>query len=241
MHYQQQWQEIEKQLRSIQQIKPLSGYIRDGIVDVELWRNQTIRPLFIGKEAYGDGGWSITEHGLKNNPAEFCRKSPRSWRKVSYISYALQNNLLPYANFQAVRHTDKVAESLRNIAFINVGKHGGARNTPATRLVKLYQQNRQFLHEQIELCQPNIIIGWNTLHLFESDTEFKARFGAKQVENPKIGNVRSWLAGNRLFIAANHPASRVAASSYVDTIVRIIQTHQHALEIKAPSWPARNA
>ncbi|WP_157547485.1 hypothetical protein [Hymenobacter sp. DG25A] len=226
MSYLDKWANIEARLKNIQSLPPLSGYIRDGIVNIDNWQNQEIRPLFIGKEAYGDGGWSITEHALNENPAEFCRRAPSSWRKTSVISYALQNSLAAYSDIYPIRNSNKVAESLRSIAFINVGKHGGGKTTSPQRLTDLYRQNRTLLHEQIALCQPNIIIGWNTLDLFEQDTDFVRQVGNTKNDNPKLGKVRSWSSDGKLFIATTHPAYfKIKTQDYVDGILNVVRAN----------------
>ncbi|RYE91203.1 MAG: hypothetical protein EOO37_00960 [Cytophagaceae bacterium] len=182
MSYEQQWQGLEGQLKAIQKIGPFNGYIRDGIANLAQWQ-QEIRPLFIGKEAYGasegpHGGYSITEAGLDKDPVRHCRESPRSWQKTAYIGHALQHGLLPYN--AAIRHSKKVYEALRTVAFINVGKLGGETKTDPKKMKRLYAQNRLILHEQIALCQPNVIIGWNTLSHFENDSDFMSRFGERR-------------------------------------------------------------
>lgn len=233
MDYLEQWQHVERQLRNIQQISPLNGYIRDGIVKLDNWRSQSIRPLFIGKEAYGSGEWSITEHCMNQGPVEFCRKSPRSWPKTAHISYALQNGLLEYN--AAIRNSVKVSESLRNIAFINVGKHGAAKQTPAQRLAALYKQNRTLLHEQISICQPNIIIGWSTLGLFESDKEFLSRFATGKSAKTVLNGVSSWHANGKLFISATHPSYfKIPAKQYVNNIIKSVKEQIEHIDQSLP-------
>lgn len=235
MSYQENWADVEARLRSIQLIPPLSGYIRDGIVNMDNWQNQRVRPLFIGKEAYGENGYSITEHCMNTKPVKFCQESPRSWRKTSVISYALQNSFASYEEIHSIRNSEKVAKSLRNIAFINVGKYGAGKTTPMQRLSELYRQNRSFLHEQIALCQPNIIIGWNTLHLFEQDPTFIQQLAGSRMINPKIGKVRSWHSTGMLFIATSHPAYfKIKMRDYVNDILDVVRINANSINYDLP-------
>ena len=237
MDYHQNWKLVESHLKTIQKIQPLNGYIRDGIVNLEKWQVQQIRPLFIGKEAHGKGEWSITDHCMNAKPAEFCRESPRSWPKTAAISYALQNGFLDYSQIHSIRKAARVSESLRNIAFINVGKHGAATTTPPKRLSALYNQNRKLLHDQITLCQPNVIIGWNTLGLFETDRDFLSRFANNKIDTGRAGNVRSWMSNGRLFISTSHPAYfKTPTKQYVNDIVNAVKANIESIDQVFPSW-----
>lgn len=240
MSYEQQWQGLENQLKSIQKIEPFNGYIRDGIANLSQWQQQEIRPLFIGKEAYGasegsDGGYSITEHCMNQKPVAFCKESPRSWQKTAHIGYALQHGFASYN--AAIRHKDEVYEALRTIAFINVGKLGGGKRTPPQHLTKLYNQNRALLHEQIALCQPNVIIGWNTLGLFMSDLAFEKRFGVEHTPRQKGEHISYWQADGRLLINAKHPSYfKIKPADYVNGIVNTVRENAGSLNIDKPVW-----
>ena len=65
--------EVEMLFRTWKEKNPLDGmdhqhgiFIRDGVVCPERWFSQTVRPLFLLKEAYhGDGDWDlIADHLL---------------------------------------------------------------------------------------------------------------------------------------------------------------------------------
>ena len=163
MRHQEKWTDLNNRLKSAQRIEPLNGFVRDGIVNLEKWHNQKIRPLFIGKEAHPgkkkldtshkDHGWSMTEHTLSKagEKTKLDAALRYSWTKIAYISYALQNNFQDYDQNHTDRKKLPIIQSLHNIAFINIGKQIGATQTDYKRLGNLYIQNRTFLHEQIEL------------------------------------------------------------------------------------------
>jgi hypothetical protein len=238
MDYQKQCQELDTKIRSIQKIEPLNCYVKDGIVNIENWRKQTIRPLFIGKEAHGDGDgkstWSIT-NWMNEDPIDVCRSARHSWQKTAYIGYALQNGLAYFDDVPTIKNDNSVAEALRHIAFINVGKYGAETSTPWPRLNSMYAQNRSVLHEQIALYQPNVIIGWNTLSLFENDGDFTARFGKDKQTKPSIGGVDCWTSNGKLFISAYHPASFIMTQeAYVDGIVSAVRDHIEDIDLSLP-------
>jgi len=80
MTYEQQCQELDKRIRSIQKIAPFECYIQDGIVNIERWRKQEVRPLFIGKEGdeKGDTTETSANKWLNDTPGNACWASPRT-------------------------------------------------------------------------------------------------------------------------------------------------------------------
>ena len=226
MDYQKQCQEFDTKIRSIQKIEPLDCYISDGVVNIEKWRHQQIRPLFIGKEAYDKEGrllWNYTDW-LNNQPQDAFSASPRTWPTTAYLSFALQNEFKNYNDIPFIQDDERVANALQNIAFINIGKYGAETKTPARRLEELFVQNKHVLNNQIEFYQPNIVIGWSTLDFFVKDEEFLRRFSKSDIiEHTKEG-ITYWAANGRLFISAYHPASfEVSQEQYVNGIVDAVR------------------
>lgn len=240
MNFSEQCQKLDARIRSCQVIEPFGCYVTDGIVNLDKWRLQKIRPLFIGKEAHGDGFgnplWSIV-NWLDKDPAEVCYESPYSWHKTAYISYSLQNHFIPDSQIPWIRDDESVAEALRTIAFINIGKYTAETTIPWNRLASLYAQNSLVLHDQIELYQPNVIIGWNTLSLFENDSVFTNRFAESSISTQHQEFTQSWLSNGKLFISAYHPASRVAGltrTRYIDDIVNTVKENYDSIDVSLP-------
>ena len=239
MDYQEHCQELDTKIRSIQKMEPFGCYTLDGIVNVENWRKQQIRPLFIGKEPHGTGYdqevWSMA-NWLNENPKEdACDATPHTWPKTAYISYALQNGFAQYDDMPHINQDKKIAEALRHIAFINVGKYTAETTTPWPRLNELYRQNRNVLHDQIEMLQPNVIVGWNTLGLFENDEEFMSRFALEKSDSANHDIIDSWTSGGKLFISAYHPGSRTSFVRYVDSIVTAVKEHIEDIDLSLPT------
>jgi hypothetical protein len=239
MSYNDEWAALEAKIRDVQRLVPLSGYVRDGIVNLAYWQQQQIRPLFIGKEAHdgkkkgeekapaGSRGWSITEGSINANPVKLCRESRHSWPKTAYVAHALQQGFPAY---EARKQRERlILEALRTAAFINIGKQVGETQTSHKRLRDMYKQNRLLLHDQIALCQPNVIICWNTLGVFEKDSAFIARFGVDKSPTVIANGVRSWTANGCVFVAAKHPAYfKIPPARYVDSLVSAVRAHIEA-------------
>jgi len=141
MSYEIQRLELDTKIRSIQSIAPFDCYTQDGIVNIDRWRTQKIRPLFIGKEGYekGDRIESSVTKWLDNEPEDACRAAPRTWQTTAYTSFGLQHDLINRAQMPGLHAAPGVIDSLRTIAFINVGKYGADTSTPWKRLDALYQ------------------------------------------------------------------------------------------------------
>lgn len=238
MSYEQKCQELDQRIRSIQKIEPFDCYIQDGIVNIERWRNQQIRPLFIGKEGYelGEKIESSVTTWLNDTPEDACWASPRTWQTIAYTSFGLQNDCIPFGQMPWIHEDSKVGDALRTIAFINVGKYGAERTTPWKRLNGLYQQNSHILHDQIELFQPNVIIGWNTLDFFERDPDFMRRFSGVPRVRKTQGAVEYCVAEGRLFVFAYHPAYLgVKQQNFVDSILDAVRENLPELNLALPS------
>ena len=238
MDYQNQCQELDTRIRSTQKIGPEDCYISDGIVDINAWRQQKFRPLFIGKEAYDYAErplWNYTDW-LKNSPQEAFSASRRTWGATAYISYALQNGMNAYSKLPRLSEDEQVDNALQTIAFINVGKLGGKNKTSWFRLNSLYQQNAHLLREQIEFYQPNIIIGWSTLDFFEKDEKFRSRFGYDPTKKMTLDRVDYLLADDKLFIDAYHPAYLgVPLDEYVNSIIAAVKKHKNEIDQSLPT------
>jgi hypothetical protein len=244
MSYEQQCQQLDEKIKSIQNIPPFDHYTLDGIANIDQWRKQAIRPLFIGKEAHGDAYgkkvWDMRDW-LNVNPREdVCAATPSTWPRAAYISFGLQNGMMEYDDIPHLDNDIRVAEALRTVAFINVGKYTAESNTPWRRLNALYQQNRLALHDQISFIQPNVIIGWSTLGYFKTDTEFMSRFASNSSQDTDYGSetncpVTSWYAGGKLFIEAYHPASRTSPKEYVDNIIDAVKANIQHIDQSTPT------
>ena len=243
MSYEQQCQQLEEKIKSIQSIPPFDHYTLDGIVNIDQWREQAIRPLFIGKEphgeAYGQDVWSMRNWLNKNPKEDACAATPHTWPKTAYISFSLQNGMMDYDDIPFLDDDVRIAEALRAIAFINIGKYTAKSTTPSNRLASLYQQNRKLLHEQIAFIQPNIMIGWNTMGHLKSDTEFMQHFAPNPSQENTYGSgtrcaVTSWYTCGKLFIDAQHPGSRTSYYSYIDNIISAVKTNIQHIDQSLP-------
>ncbi len=133
--------------------------------------NNNIKILFIGRESrYCSGGDRITS-GLE----WFKNGSPNAssyWRRILYITYGIQNRgaflyeQIPYANEIL---EEMVVTNNYGFAIMNISKYSNDQEDGASANFQLINQflkdselsRRNFIREEIELLEPDIIITAN--------------------------------------------------------------------------------
>ena len=157
--------EVEMLFRTWKEKNPLDGmdhqhgiFIRDGVVCPERWFSQTVRPLFLLKEAYhGDGDWDlIADHLLTEG--KIGRHT--TWKRISQWTRGLmlttEDCLYPYADEAA----DHVFGNpyLRQAAVVNVKKSGGEKVSDYKEIQRYAEYDRRELRREIELIDPTVIV-----------------------------------------------------------------------------------
>ena len=123
------------------------NFICDGVVCPEKWFSQSIRPLYLLKEAYGEGSWDlIADHLCKSGQIS------QMWRRVSKWTSGLlgttENTLMPYGNWGDVDHYGN--EYLQKIAVVNVKKSGGKSSSNMDEIRAYAQFDREELHFDVD-------------------------------------------------------------------------------------------
>ena len=131
------------------------GFIRDGVVCPELWFTQSIRPLYLLKEAYGEGHWDlIADHLHKSS------RSSQMWRRISEWTYGLQSTskttIAPYGGWNPIDYYGN--EYLQQIAVVNVKKSGGKSSSDMDNIRAYAQFDREYLYRELALCDPTVMI-----------------------------------------------------------------------------------
>ena len=199
--------------------------ITDGVVDNDRYLAACPKILWILKEPYDDcingvpagGGWSVTKDLLAKGRVG----NKGTYAPMAYITYSVFNGFPKYNEISYVTENPQVADSLKNIAYINVNKMPALQTSGGTDFASIYRQNQLILRKQIEGMKPDIIIGGRVLPLFLKD------FGLCQADFISGGSAGYCVRNQRLYISAYHPGqwSAVAKEVYVDDIVSIIKNH----------------
>lgn len=193
----------------------------DGIVDVNEYEKSNPKILWILKEPYDHddgGGWSITDDFIKHPDflKEKIGRAFKTWHSIIYTTYSIFNNCISYDDMDFIRNKPDMAEVLRKVAYINIQKLAAGSVSSEREMASAYDRNREILHEQLKLFNPDIVIGGNTLHHFQNDLGL----------GEKLYNEFNYCIKNsKLYIFADHPGQRkYDIEEYVDSIVGIVKS-----------------
>lgn len=198
--------------------------IIDGIVDIEKYFQTAPKILWILKEPYDDqedgmaigGGWHLSKDFLaKKDFYDRMGRSRNTWHPIIYISYGIINDFMPWNGMYLIRNKPSMVDVVQQIAVINVKKMPGLTRTyNFTQIQKAYTEHKELLNRQIELYNPDIIIGGSTLHLFYD------QIGIIQSELIEMNSVKYVIKKGKLYIAAYHPGqTQIKRDAYVDDII----------------------
>ncbi|MDM8541992.1 hypothetical protein QUF90_12975 [Desulfococcaceae bacterium HSG9] len=159
--------------------------IADGPVDWSRYVKSKIRILWILRETNGGGDWDLRE--FLTNPFSY-----KNWHStfgaVAKISHCFLNDLSPEElNFNA----RSVADSLKDIAVINVNKKGGASHIDNN----YYKNLKAFINDvksQIQILKPKIIIAAGTLDQLAMFDDHKEKLNSMPISAIKLTK-KQWL------------------------------------------------
>lgn len=202
------------------------GFVRDGVVCPEIWFSQQVRPLFLLKEAYGDGrDWDlIDDHLLTAAPFG----NHLTWKRVTQWAQGIlgttADRLCPFD--ERTRGLGFGNAYLRRIAAVNVKKSGGRSASNAEEIARYARNDRALLCRQLELIDPTVIVCGNTFEYLEIILDARI----KNTRNPNLGySVR--LNGHDVIVLDYwHPSNR-----YPDLMnyYGLVASYQQALALSA--------
>lgn len=188
-------------------------FVKDGIVDEQQFLPAPTKVLFIAKEP--------------NNPKQDAGDFRDWWReeiaytfsyRIAEWSYGLLNNFPQYDDIWTKKGS--AHKAIQSIAFMNIKKSGGLGNSEYDRMMEHLEKNFDFLHQQIDIISPDIIItgtSWKELRngLFPEVNWVNSGYGVA------IGRHK-----NAKVIDFYHPSSRTAPSASYSLLQNIINADQ---------------
>lgn len=202
--------------------------ILDGIVDISKYSNAKIKILWILKEPYDDkdnsglpygGGWSITNLVAKN-PKKMV-SSGQVFKRIAYVSYGILKNC-EWKKMDYIEQNPEIAEALKSIAYINVGKMPNFTTTSDSRLKKIYRTWKDILFEQISAYSPDVIIFGNTFNVFAADI-FSDDIPQHKVIRRSSGDfVGIYHLNKKILLDVYHPSAIVSDDDYVESILESV-------------------
>ncbi len=131
------------------------GFIRDGVVYPAEWSAQPVRPLYLLKEAYGEGRWDLAADHLRRT-----HRASLMWRRVSAWTYGLlgttAQTIAPYGGWGDIEHYGN--HYLLRSAVVNVKKSGGRSHSDMDDILAYARFDRDLLYRELELCDPTVIV-----------------------------------------------------------------------------------
>lgn len=196
------------------------AFVRDGIIDVAEYLKAPIKILWILKEANSEKDNSLDDMrpNLKTLNDENNNIHPDwgpTWRPIAYAMYGVFEEMnyidIPDMNGNA----REIVKHMSKIAHINLKKYGGGSTAKPDILQKFYNSYKEFIHEQIEIINPDVMIFGNTFRYF-ADVYFEEK--EKIQEQPNVFKYK-----DKLLIDTSHPAARINKLEYCDGIINAVK------------------
>ena len=142
-------------------------FAEDGIVNEHLWKTAKTKILFLLKET---NDYSKDFRVLVNN---------KPWSVIGYWAYGLQNiTSSTIAPFSEARKDSNWKCSCRSSALMNIKKSPGVSAADMDVIQKAAESDHEFILEEIDIIQPDIIVCCGTLNvcrLFLPFDSFKSK------------------------------------------------------------------
>ena len=179
----QEWKERTGKIECTIKKKPVSLeidhlnsiFVTDGIVCPEKWFSQSVRPLFLLKEAYnGESDWDLIEDTLTNEN----RHIRKIWKRVSEWTRGLLEttgeNIAAYTSYeQDISKYNN--EYLKSIAVVNIKKSRGKEISDMDEIRAYAEFDKKLLKAQLALCDPTVIICGYTASCIDSIFDIEMR------------------------------------------------------------------
>lgn len=144
--------EKEKLLfKSWKEERSYTSFWEDGLFDEEEWNKQTIKILYVLKEAnWENGNGDLCDYLLSEKSSNYWR----TWNNIVRWTQAIRYG----SKYQ--KHITKADKTkcLRTIAALNMKKVGGDASANDEEIRDFGKRDAKFINQQIELYQPDIIV-----------------------------------------------------------------------------------
>jgi len=202
--------DLESEIRKLNcgslEIEPIS----DGVINPYEYFNANIKIIWILKESNdlingSGGGWSLPEkiNNLKNWQEQVKTGSYITFQRMIYSSFGILNNFMLWKEMPQI-YEQTVFETFKKIGYINIKKCPGISNAYNPEIQKAYNTTKELLFKQLELYNPDIIIGGNTINYFLEDLNLNQ--SDKIIVDSRTKNTAYFTWNDKLIIDAYHPA-----------------------------------
>jgi len=200
--------------------------ITDGVFDPDRYCKSKFKILWILKEPYDQiddgkpwgGGWDLPENILKKSlPIDFLKIKNTFWPMI-YSTYSILNNFPSWDDMPDIEDDISLIEVFKSSGYINVKKLPGHTRSNEQEIDEYYNRYQKILHKQLNIMNPDIIIGGNVLPLF---------FDYFKIDKQNLNKKASCgylMKDNKIYIDAYHPAqTQVKRDIYCNDIISAIK------------------
>ena len=125
------------------------SWIRDGLVNEDVYNNSPIKILWILKEPRDGenntgGGWSIVENLREERSKGIKRDSSATYHPLTYVTYALLNNINSFEELNKSKIYSEYSNALNNIAYINIQKLPASAKSSDASIKKHFENMKEF-------------------------------------------------------------------------------------------------
>lgn len=216
---------IEEDFKHLREQYPNIDIINDGILDIRQYENASPRILWLLKQDYYDSGCIDKDYSSRIKECiEEKRDGGPSWRKMSYVSYMLFQNVgwsdVPYDSLSALLKT----------AVIEVNKEPSeTTNSPDEVILEGFSRYKAIIYRQIDAYLPEIVIFGGGNGLFPIFSELSMHYAGHSYDPAKSihiekGDTVFFRSNGCTFIWAYHPGFLgIDAKDYCEGIVEAYQ------------------
>jgi len=201
-----------------------NNIVYDGIIDENEFDNSELKILWILKEVNSpdDSDWDMRDAlaDLKNENGKGLKYGwANTFTPIVYTTYGLFNNI-DWDNMGNFYENPEIIDILRKVAYINVKKVPGNSSANYNEIKKFYKNNKEAIHEQVQMINPKVLIFGNTLDYFDDD--FFDLFG-KLEEDKTSNSLHKFFNDNYLLLYAYHPNNRkITQREYCNLIISAV-------------------
>lgn len=230
---------IESKIKTFEQ-KILDNYVdesgnsfavKDGIVNVERYLTAPHKILWIMKEVNDTdpeegevrGGWDLRQF---MNDVSIYKNWKKTFLPIIYSTWGIYNGFKEWNNVPNVdaENEQEMLQLLQSIAFINLNKLPGGSSSSWQLIKGAYEKNKELILEQIEIINPEIIIGGGVLHYLYEDLKIP------QEETEENG---CFFTPSRVYIATYHPNQRtITGEAYYQNIIEPVKYWSENIKLK---------
>ena len=151
-------------------------FAADGVVNPAVWFAEKVRPLFLFDEAFG----ADSDLARKSNHTLTDDSNRRIWQRISLWTKGILKTGATYMEpFDPWCHDIVYSDNkyLNRIAAVNIKKDSGKIKAGYNEICEYAKAGKDLLKEQIELCDPTVIICGGTAGILEIilDNEFRKK------------------------------------------------------------------